>query len=124
MAGINLAADARVISFSAIRAAERDIAVVVTVATSTETLLGTDPGSAKVSDFAEFPAKGRATGGVRSHRFLKGESELALAWVGRGPALAVAADGAARTLPAGGARRDGSGTALDAVIGSVGRQLG
>ena len=124
MAGINLSADARVIAFSAIRAVERDAAVVVTVATSTETLLGTDPGSAKVSDFAEFPAKGRATGGVRSHRFLKGEGELALAWVGRGPALAVAPDGAARTLPQGGARRDGSGVTLDAVVGSVGRQLG
>ena len=48
-----------------------------------ETLAGADPGRAKVSRFAEFPAKGRATGGVRSHTFLKGEASLALAWVGR-----------------------------------------
>ena len=34
----------------------------------------------------EFPAKGRATGGVRAHRFLKGEDALALAWVGPAPA--------------------------------------
>jgi DNA gyrase subunit A len=77
-----------------------------------------------VSDFAEFPAKGRATGGVRAQRFLKGESELVLAWAGRGPALAVAPDGAARSLPEGGSRRDGSGTPLDTVVGSLGRQIG
>ena len=39
----------------------------------------------KVTPFEEYPAKGRATGGVRSHRFLRGEDGLALAWVGPGP---------------------------------------
>ncbi|WP_434317778.1 DNA gyrase/topoisomerase IV subunit A [Leifsonia sp. P73] len=123
MAGINLAGDARVVFFGAVEAAERSDAVVVTIAVSDQTLPGADPGSGKVSDFAEFPAKGRATGGVRSQRFLKGETELALAWVGAAPALAVGPDGSARVLPEGGARRDGSGTPLDMVVTSLGRRL-
>jgi DNA gyrase subunit A len=124
MAGINLAGDARVVFFTSVPADETDEAVVVTIATGGETLLGADPGSGKVSEYDEFPAKGRATGGVRAHRFLKGETEVVLAWVGRGPALAVASDGAARSLPDSGARRDASGTPLDMVIGSLGRRLG
>ncbi len=124
MAGINLGDGARVIAFGAVPADEKDDAVVVTIATGAQTLPGTDPGSGKVSDFAEYPAKGRATGGVRAQRFLKGESELALAWVGRAPALAVGTDGAARVLPEGGSRRDASGTPLDMVVGSVGRRIG
>ena len=93
MAGINLGADARVIFFGAVTAADREEAVVVTVAVSDQTLPGADPGSGKVSDYAEFPAKGRATGGVRSQRFLKGETELALAWAGPAPAHAVGSTG-------------------------------
>ncbi|MGO4534162.1 DNA gyrase/topoisomerase IV subunit A [Leifsonia sp. 2MCAF36] len=124
MSGINLGADARVVYFGAIAAANAEEAVVATIAASDATLPGADPGTAKVSDYAEFPVKGRATGGVRAQRFLKGENELVVAWAGRGPALAVAPDGAARTLPEGGARRDGSGTPLDTVVGSIGRRVG
>ncbi|WP_295126558.1 DNA topoisomerase (ATP-hydrolyzing) subunit A [uncultured Leifsonia sp.] len=123
MAGINLGSDARVVFFGAVEPGERDQAEVVTIAVSDQTLPGADPGSGKVSDFAEFPAKGRATGGVRSQRFLKGETELSLAWVGAFPARAVGPDGTARELPEGGSRRDGSGTPLDMVVGSVGRRL-
>ncbi|MCU1481235.1 MAG: topoisomerase [Subtercola sp.] len=94
--------------------------VVVTIAGSSATLPGTDAGSAKVSAFSEFPQKGRATGGVRSQRFIKGEDALQLAWVGLAPALAVAPDGAVRTLPDSGAKRDASGTPLAAPVGSVG----
>ena len=117
MAGIRLAADATVVSFHVVDpAAENEV---VTVAGSTEALPGTDPGSAKVSSLSEFPPKGRATGGVRAQRFLKGEDQLTLAWVGVEP-RAVGPDGAVRQLPEGGAKRDASGQALDAVIGAVG----
>jgi len=116
MTGMKLGDGARVLFFGAIDPAE---AQVVTISGSTQTIAGTDPGRAKVSAFSEFPGKGRATGGVRCHAFLKGEDALQLAWVGTDP-LAVGPDGAQRTLPDGGSRRDGSGTPLDAVIGSIG----
>ena len=44
---------------------------------------------------------------------------MTVAWVGTEP-RAVGADGATRTLPESGAKRDASGTALDGVIGAVG----
>ncbi|WBU38495.1 DNA gyrase/topoisomerase IV subunit A [Homoserinibacter sp. YIM 151385] len=118
MAGISLAKDAAVVFFGSLSA---EGAVVVTISTSGETLMGVDPGRAKVSDFAEFPAKGRATGGVRAHALLKGEVGLSLAWAGPGPALAVGSDGSQRALPESGAKRDGSGSNLDAAVGSIGR---
>jgi len=123
MAGINLGSGAHVIHFTSVPADASDDTVVVTVAASSDTLLGTDPGSAKVSAFSEFPAKGRATGGVRAQRFLKGEDALHLAWVGRSPALGVGTDGTARQLPDAGAKRDASGQPLDAVVASVGTRI-
>ncbi|MGY4856795.1 DNA gyrase/topoisomerase IV subunit A [Cryobacterium sp. AP23] len=124
MAGIKLSPEARVVFFTSLAAADAEDAVVATIAASSQTLPGTDPGSAKVSAFTEYPAKGRATGGVRSHRFLKGEDTLALAWVGGAPARALGAEGSPRVLPEAGARRDASGTMLDAVIGSIGSGIG
>jgi DNA gyrase subunit A len=123
MAGISLGSGSHVIHFTSLAADASADAVVVTIAASNETLLGTDPGSGKVSAFAEFPAKGRATGGVRSHRFLKGEDALHVAWVGRTPALAVGQDGSARQLPDAGAKRDASGQALDAVVAAIGSRI-
>ena len=123
MAGINLGSGAHVIHFAGIQADAAADAVVVTIAASNETLLGTDPGSAKVSPFSEFPAKGRATGGVRSQRLLKGEDALHLAWVGRSPALAVGTDGSARQLPDGGAKRDASGQPLEGVVAAIGVRI-
>lgn len=121
MAGMKLGAGADVISFSVV--ASPDDAVVVTVSGADGTIAGTDAGRAKVSHFTEFPGKGRATGGVRAHSFLKGEDRLRLAWAGPQQPLAVGTDGAARALPETGAKRDASGQPLDAVIGSVGTQL-
>ena len=121
MAGIKLSSAASVIHFTAV--VEGAEAVVVTISGSETVIPGTDAGRAKVSDFAEYPAKGRATGGVRAHSFLKGEDRLHLAWVGPAPAYASGPDGAVRALPDPGARRDASGQPLDAVIGTVGRAL-
>ncbi|MGN6219962.1 MAG: DNA gyrase/topoisomerase IV subunit A, partial [Microbacterium sp.] len=118
MAGIRLADGAEVITFDVVGPTAFD-AVVVTVAGSGAAIAGTDAGSAKVSLFSEFPAKGRATGGVRAQRLLKGEDALTLAWVGSDP-RAVGTDGATRTLPEAGAKRDASGVPLDGVIGAVG----
>jgi DNA gyrase subunit A len=82
----------------------------VTVSGSSTALPGTETGSAKVTPFTEYPPKGRATGGVRCHRFFKGEDTLVLAWVGAAPARAAAASGAPVDLPPAEGRRDGSGT--------------
>ncbi|MEO8262913.1 MAG: DNA gyrase subunit A, partial [Pseudolysinimonas sp.] len=121
MAGINLGAKARALFFTSVDPGAN--VVVATISTPTETLAGADPGRAKVSHLSEFPGKGRATGGVRAHTFLKGESALSLAWAGPAPALAVGGDGSLRTLPDAGAKRDASGTPMDAVVGSIGRAL-
>ncbi|RLV50247.1 DNA topoisomerase IV subunit A [Nocardioides mangrovicus] len=106
MAGVKLTAGHRVVFFGALDPAD---AVVVTVAGAGSALPGTDAGSVKVTPFAEYPGKGRATGGVRCQRFLRGEDTLVFAWAGRAPARASAASGAPVDLPAAEGRRDGSG---------------
>jgi DNA gyrase subunit A len=93
--------------------------VVVTSAGSSGALPGTEGGSLKVSPYSEYPAKGRATGGVRCHRFLKGEDTLVLAFAGNSPARAAAANGVAIDLPPAEGRRDGSGTPTTTVISHV-----
>lgn len=121
MAGINVSAKASVLFFGAV-AAGGD-AVAISISGAEGVIPGTDAGRIKASKFDEFPAKGRATGGVRSHAFLKGEDRLTLAWVGAAPALAVGPDGSVRTLPEATSKRDASGQPLDAVVGSIGRTL-
>jgi len=118
MAGMKLSDGSHVIHATAV-AAGAD-ARVVTIADSSLTLPGTDVSTAKVSDWAEFPAKGRATGGVRAHRFLKGEDQLACAWVGIGTPRALAADGAPRSLPDVLGKRDGSGSPIDGAAAFIG----
>ncbi|MEO5662052.1 MAG: DNA gyrase C-terminal beta-propeller domain-containing protein, partial [Nocardioides sp.] len=97
--------------------------VVVTASGASTALPGTEAGAVKVTPFSEYPAKGRATGGVRCHRFLKGEDTLVTAWAGSAPARAAAASGAPIELPAANGRRDGSGVpgpqAIAAVAGPV-----
>jgi DNA gyrase subunit A len=116
MAGIKLGIGAKVIFFGAV---PRDDAVVVTVSGASRALPGTDAGSVKVTPFSEYPAKGRATGGVRCHRFFKGEDVLLLAWAGPGPAVAAAASGSPIPLPDANGRRDGSGAAPSQPIAAV-----
>jgi DNA gyrase subunit A len=118
VAGVALASGASVVWFGSV--ARSDDAVVATVSTSSSALPGTDTGRAKVSALSEFPAKGRATQGVRAHAFLKGEDGITVAWAGIAPPHAVGTDGAARTLPDWLSKRDGSGAPLDAVIGTIG----
>jgi DNA gyrase subunit A len=117
MAGVRLASRARVVFFGAVPAAGE--AAVVTVAGSSAALPGTDAGSVKVSPFAEYPGKGRGTGGVRCHRFLRGEDVLTLAWAGTAPPMAAAATGVAVELPDATGRRDGSGTPAAQPIAAV-----
>jgi DNA gyrase subunit A len=117
MAGIKLATGATVTFFGAVHPG--DDAVVVTVAGSSGALPGTEAGTVKLTPYAEYPAKGRATGGVRCHRFLKGEDQLLLAWAGSGPAKAGAANGSAVDLPEANGKRDGSGVPAQAPIAAV-----
>ena len=73
-----------------------------------------------MTPWSEYPGKGRATGGVRCHRFLKGEKRLLLAWAGAAPAIAAAPSGSPielGTTHAG--RRDGSGTPVLQPVASV-----
>ncbi|MDZ5078364.1 DNA topoisomerase IV subunit A [Nesterenkonia sp. HG001] len=132
MAGIKIADADEAISFTVVPAAglgdaqggtAEELAgwtpVVVTVAAGDEPLEGFEAGSVKVTEFSEFPAKGRSTAGVRAHRFLRGEDRLRLAWAGMGPALGAARNGSARVLPAEMARRDGSGVPLDQTVEAV-----
>ncbi|GCD89424.1 DNA topoisomerase (ATP-hydrolyzing) subunit A [Nocardioides sp. LS1] len=124
IAGIRLSAGEHVRWFGAVDPAT---AVVVTSSGSSTALPGTEPGLVKVTPFTEYPPKGRATGGVRCHRFLKGEDALVFAWAGDAPARAAASSGAPVDLPEANGRRDGSGVplsqALAACAGPVGLRL-
>jgi DNA gyrase subunit A len=117
MAGIKLGSGQRVAFFGAVD--DPDDAVVVTSSGSSGALPGTEAGSLKVTPYTEYPPKGRATGGVRCHRFLKGEDVLVLAWAGRTPARAAGANGVALDLPEATGRRDGSGTPAPAAIARI-----
>ena len=121
MAGIKLARGSEVIAFTAFIPA--DDAVVVTVAGSGAALPGTEVGTVKVTPFAEYPGKGRATGGVRCHKFRSGEDRLLLAWVGKGPARAATASGVPVSLPEVDPRRDGTGTPGAAPMAGLGGAL-
>ncbi len=118
MAGVKLSSGAKVISFTAVDPAED--AVVVTVAGARGGLPGAvSEGTAKVTPFDQYPRKGRATGGVRCQRFLKGEDCLVLAWAGAAPPRAATANGTPAELPPIDPRRDGSGTPLAKPIAVV-----
>ncbi len=126
MAGIRLDAGASVVWFGALGPSAAsgtttaDAAVVVTVAGRSGALPGTGAASVKVTPFAEYPSKGRATGGVRCQRFLKGEGGLIAAWAGPGPALGATDSGVPVDLANLQGRRDGSGIPLTRQLAHIG----
>ncbi len=131
MAGVRLAPGASVVWFGAVDAdaaagtpsgppGTYSPAVVVTVAGSASALPGTAADSVKVTPLHEFPGKGRATAGVRCHRFLKGEDLLVAAWAGPAPAVGATDTGAPVELPAPVGKRDGSGVGLSGPLAVLG----
>src|SRR3954451_5071392 len=124
IAGVRVTPGERVVWFGSLDAGDN---VLVTASGSSTALPGTEPGAVKVTPFSEYPGKGRATGGVRCHRFLKGEDTLVAAWAGDAPARAAAASGAPIDLPDPTRQRDGSGVPcsqpIAAVAGPVGARL-
>ncbi|HET9380411.1 MAG TPA: DNA topoisomerase IV subunit A [Streptomyces sp.] len=114
VAGVKLAEGAKVISFTAVDPAVD--AVVFTVAGSRGTLDDSVQTTAKLTPFDQFPRKGRATGGVRCQRFLKGEDCLSLAWAGPAGARAAQKNGTPAELPDMDPRRDGSGLSLPKTV--------
>ncbi|MER0483279.1 DNA topoisomerase IV subunit A [Streptomyces sp. Edi2] len=109
MAGVKLAEGAKVIAFAAVDPASE--AMVFTVAGSHGTL-DDSVATAKLTPFDQYPRKGRATGGVRCQRFLKGEDVLIQAWVGPAPVRGADAKGTPVEMPEVDPRRDGSGVPL------------
>lgn len=108
MAGIKLAADQHVVAFAVAKNA-------VFAGETFEPVVATFTGvSVKLTPFSAYPAKGRGTGGVRSHRFLKGEDHLETAWVGPRP-VASSLKGEPLELPDMDPRRDGSGTPAENI---------
>ena len=136
MAGVRLSARASVIWFGAVTPAAAggtggdgqefpggDPAggpVVVTVAGAAGALPGTGAATVKVTPYLGYPAKGRATGGVRCHRFLKGEDALVLAWAGPAPARGATDAGVPVDLPPADPRRDGSGIRVRQPLAALG----
>ncbi len=118
IAGVRLTAGASAIFFGAVDPATS--AVVVSVAGSSGSLPGTEPGSVKVTPFAEYPGKGRGTGGVRCHRFRGREDVLILGWAGTAPPRAAASSGVPVDLPDELGKRDGSGSSAAQPIVAIG----
>ncbi len=121
MAGIKLGSGDAVIGFAVITDPAQ--ACIVTVAGSSSALPGTDAGTIKVTALSEYPAKGRATAGVRCHKLRSGEDALIGAWAVSAPPRAATASGVAVELPAIDDRRDGTGTPGSAPIAGVGGSI-
>ncbi|GGO54863.1 DNA topoisomerase (ATP-hydrolyzing) [Streptomyces daqingensis] len=116
MAGIKLTGEAKVISFTAV---DPSVDAVVFTLSGSHGTLDDSISTAKLTPFDQFPRKGRATGGVRCQRFLKGEDCLALAWAGPAPAKAASKNGTPVELPEIDPRRDGSGVPLQKPVAVV-----
>lgn len=119
VAGIKLRDADEVVALAVVPAGALDRATVVTISGPSSALPGTVPGSAKVTLLDRFPAKGRGTGGVQCHRFLRGEDRLLLAWAGVDP-RAVSGGGQAVELPQTDDRYAGSGKPLALPVAAIG----
>lgn len=96
-----------------------DLNVVATISGSSRALPGTEIGNAKVTYLASFPSKGRATAGVRCHKFRAGEDLVLKAWVGVGPVRGATSSGMPAAMPDPDTRRDGTGTPLTLPIDAI-----
>lgn len=116
MAGMKLSGG-HVLSFHTIADNHIGAASLVTVAASAPG--DTTSQAVKVTPLDRYPAKGRATMGVRCQRFLQGETVLSLAWVGIDP-RAVGSAGQDIALPDVDERRDASGQKAGGPIAGIG----
>ncbi len=125
MAGIKLSQGATVTSFNVINPASENLVCTYAVGEADADALFSDGsvGSVKVSKLNDFPGKGRATGGVRAHKFIRGENSLAAAWVGLSP-RAIGRDGSLRNLPQEHSKRDATGVQTQQPFELFGNAIG
>jgi DNA gyrase subunit A len=114
MSGIT-ASNSRVISFGVVDSDTH----LVTAANSSLALGSTDPGSIKITPVANYPRKGRATQGVRCHRFLKNQDQLYFAGFCSASPILLNLDGSALAAVEIEQRRDGSGIAVDDYLAAA-----
>lgn len=93
--------------------------VIATISGSSHALPGTEIGNAKVTAFELYPTKGRATGGVRCHKFRSGEDVLLRAWAGPSPVTGSTSSGMPADLPVVDDRRDGTGSSLTLPVDAL-----
>lgn len=121
MRGIALAANAHVCAFSVVPHTEMpEEACVLTGCEDQATLSGTGIMWVKVTPLETFPRRGRGTQGVRVQRFLKGQTQLSIAWAGPSRPQAVDAEGAPVTLPDTLDARDASGQPVTPPVVGIG----
>ena len=115
--GIRLYEGAEVIFGTVVDA--HDACLVATVGGEAGALPGTAAHTMKLTPLTEFPGKGRATSGVRCHKFLSGEDVLVAATAGNGPVHACGSTGAAVDVPDKLGKRDSTGTKLRKPVAAV-----
>ena len=126
MAGVKLGEDSRAVFFTVITEAEsaQHAPMLATVSGDSRALPGTELGSLKITPLDLYPHKGRATQGVRCHKFRSGEDVITVAWAGLGPIRACTASGKPVDLPAPSDKRDGTGNAPTAPLAAFGGHPG